>query len=450
MARHRKLARNLSAWQYLLARNTASNKRQFITLETDDPAEAVKRANQIRQAPNLNASSPLLNEIERFIDYKRRMNIYTRSTATSKNNVLKLFAASMHNNANAASITTRHIQDFYDKTRERTTDTTAAGYLMTIRSFFRWAAEKERIARRNPAKDVIQAKPRGRARESFCDFETRDKLIGECKDESLKFILFCGFHAGLRFQEIVEARPFWFDLSAGQLNLRKTATMNFKDREERTIPLTVQFKAFLKNWMHEPFMLKPNVKQGKAIYRYDFRKPFTKYMKEKGCEGVTPHIMRHTFASLLVSAEARAFTRSLFGWAMMLRRCKSITGTSCPTMAESKKRSPNVKLDICRHLRKISALNTVHALIQIRHGGKASFSCAGQQDAATQKLSACAKATPGSRHITPAASSALRKRGSMIIRRILHLWEVLHKNSSPTGRIIFWNCAFCVPSRFPR
>lgn len=280
-----------------------NGKRQFITLETDDPVEAMKRATQIRESPDLNESAPLMKEIERFIEYKLRMNIYTRSTAMSKKNVLKLFADSLPQHANTASISTKQIQNFYDNVRKRCTDTSAAGYVMALRSFFRWAVEKARIVRRNPVEGIVVAKSKGRARENFCDYELRDKLIYECPDENLKFILFCGFHAGLRFQEIVEARPFWFDRPAGLLHLRKTATMNFKDREERTVPLTLQFRGFLDEYgMREPYMLKPQIKPGRAIYRYDFRKPFMDYMRAQSCAWVTPHIMRHTFASLLVSA----------------------------------------------------------------------------------------------------------------------------------------------------
>jgi hypothetical protein len=46
-------------------------------------------------------------------------------------------------------------------------------------------------------------------------------------------------------------------------------------------------------------MLEPDIAHGKGTYRYDFRRPFEKYMKEIGFEWVTPHIMRHTFALLL-------------------------------------------------------------------------------------------------------------------------------------------------------
>ncbi len=277
--------------------------RKFISLETDDSAEAVRQANLIREAPELNASSPLRAEIDRFIAYKRRMNAYTPSTALTKRNKLLLFAADMPEGATAATIGARQVQKFYDDVRARVTDTTALGYMMSIQAFFRWAVEVERIARRNPVKEVKFAKPLGRARKDFCNFDLRDKLIKNAPTKELRFILLCGFHAGLRFQEIVEARPFWFDLRGGLLHLRKTSTMNFKDREERSIPLTKQFRAFLKSYgLREPFMLHPEVKHGKSLYRYDFRRPFTLYMQSQGCPKVTPHTMRHTFASLLVSA----------------------------------------------------------------------------------------------------------------------------------------------------
>ena len=278
--------------------------RRFITLETADAAEAVSRAKLIRETPELNSSSPLQAEVEHFIAYKRRMNAYTASSGVSKRNILLLFAQAMPDNATAATISTRQVQKFYESTRSRVTDTTAHGYLMAVQAFFRWAVNIGKIARRNPVKGIEFAKPLGRARKNFCSYELRDKLLAEAPTDELRFILFCGFHAGLRFQEIVEARPFWFDRSAGQLHLRKTATMNFKDREERTIPLTKEFRAFLKTYgQPEPFMLRPLVAHGKSLYRYDFRLPFTRYMEAQGCRWVTPHVMRHTFASLLVSAE---------------------------------------------------------------------------------------------------------------------------------------------------
>lgn len=280
-----------------------SGKRHFITLETPDLAEAVRRSERMRHNLELESGAPLNAEIDRFIAYKIRQQEYTRSSAVTKRNKLLLFAATLPPGSTAATVTTRQVQRFYDEALERTADTTALGYIMAVRAFFRWAVEDARIARRNPVKDVKLAKTIGRARKDFCSFQLRDRLIREAPSDELKFVLFGGFHAGLRFQEIVEARPFWFDLDAGRLNLRKTTTINFKDREERSIPLTLEFQSFLRSYeVRAPFMLRPDVAHGKSLYRYDFRASFMKYMRAQGCKWVTPHTMRHTFASLLVSA----------------------------------------------------------------------------------------------------------------------------------------------------
>ena len=103
--------------------------------------------------------------------------------------------------------------------------------------------------------------------------------------------------------EIVEARAFWFDMKAKIIHLRKTPTMDFKDGEERSVPMTTEFHRFLLEYgLREPFMLRPEVKPGKSLYRYCFKHPFANHVQAHGLSWVTPHIMRHTFASLLASA----------------------------------------------------------------------------------------------------------------------------------------------------
>ena len=69
--------------------------------------------------------------------------------------------------------------------------------------------------------------------------------------------------------------------------------------------------------MREPYMLRPEVKHGRNRYRYDFTRPFLEHAKNQGLARVrqtklTPHLMRHTFASLLVSVGV-SLTRLLSG-----------------------------------------------------------------------------------------------------------------------------------------
>lgn len=49
--------------------------RHFVSLETDDYAEAVQRAREMRLNPTLNQPDTFNAEIEAFLSYKRRKNV---------------------------------------------------------------------------------------------------------------------------------------------------------------------------------------------------------------------------------------------------------------------------------------------------------------------------------------------------------------------------------------
>jgi integrase len=129
---------------------------------------------------------------------------------------------------------------------------------------------------------------KGRTR--FADLELAQKLIAEAPDDDLRFILFSGFHVGMRRLEIVEARPEWFNLRARTLEILTTDTFRPKDRNARTVPLTDQFAEFLERYgLRAPFVQKPEVGHGRFRCRYDIRRPFMLYMKAQGVEWLAPH-----------------------------------------------------------------------------------------------------------------------------------------------------------------
>ena len=281
-------------------------KRHFIALETSDYTVAVTRALEIRTNPELTAGNPFEHEIEAFIAHKVRQNEFTAASASSREYVLSAFGKKT--GLAPAQVRTQDIKAYYDNVLDTQCVSTANTYLGHLHSFFQWTTKTAHITRRNPCDGIQKAREQGAKVKDFCTFEQRDKLIAECEREDLKFVLFCGFHAGLRKNEIIEATPLWFDLEAGLLRLRKTPTMNFKDREERTVPLTREFIEFLKGYGHRaPFMLAPTVEHGKNRYRYDFIRYFRTYVAAQGMPWVTPHIMRHTFASLLASRGVSLF-----------------------------------------------------------------------------------------------------------------------------------------------
>lgn len=285
------------------------NKRTFISLRTSDLSVAIRKAAQIRHSPQITSGLLLQNCVERFVHARRlarergaRKGWAWRS-AQSKIYTLRMFAA-FCGKTTPDRVTKDHVKRFYESRLHTLNAQTAYGYYMTVRSFFNWCVA-EHLTRENPCIEFKVESPPAAPRKNFCSAELVAKLLNKCEREDLKYVLYCGFHAGMRALEIVESVPWWFDLQRGHVHLRKTPTIDFKDLEERTVPMTAVFQEFIRDeyGLREPFMLHPENEHGKNRYRYDFRRPFYEYMKEQSCEWVTPHIMRHTFASLLASMD---------------------------------------------------------------------------------------------------------------------------------------------------
>jgi integrase len=278
-----------------------NGRRVQRSLDTTDYGEGVVKALEIRAEPFLATADPLGSEIDAFIQYKLQQNEYSPASAASKRYALREFATFV-GKFDPATIVPSDVERFYRKLQDRVVESTAQGYITTLRSFFNRLLETRKV-RRNVVTDVKLARLDTKGRTAFCTAPLRDKLIAKCKREDLKFALFCGFHAGMRKQEIVEARPDWFNLKTSSIHVRRTDTFRPKDREDRHIPMTKAFKAFLKSYrLRSPFMLHPEIPHGKSRYRWDFRRPWAEYVAKHNCPWVIPHVARHTFASLLASA----------------------------------------------------------------------------------------------------------------------------------------------------
>ena len=272
-------------------------RRSQVSLETHDYAEAVQKALEILHRPELQPARAMDAEIKRFIKYKVDSNRYSPASADSKRYILQEFADTL-GNVSPGQVTAFHCKAFYKRMKERVSPSTAESYMFTLRSFFQWCVS-DNLCRRNPAMEVEMDRVDHQARIKFTDLELAQKLITNAPSDDMRFILFCGFHVGMRKQEIIEAIPEWFNLSRKTLEIRATDTFRPKDRDARTVPLTDQFAEFLQSYgLRKPFVLKPEVEQGKFRYRYDFRRPFTEYMAEQGVPWITPHVMRHSFASI--------------------------------------------------------------------------------------------------------------------------------------------------------
>ena len=288
-----------------------NRKRTFISLETRDFAEAVRKAAVAKSSTELTRGSSLQEEAKNWTREKAARGDFTRFSVINATNAIRHIAALLGKNVTLGSVTNGQAQRIYELLRTRKSESTARSYCSYASSLMGWALEKN-LVRSNPFLSIKYAKWKPVMRTEFCDADLRDRLIREAPSNELRFILYAGFHAGMRFAEIGEARPAWFNLTRRVIHIQKvTKTLSaatgldefdLKDREERTIPLSFDFAAFLQTQdLNQAYMLEPKKRRKKWKYRYDFKRPFSEYMDAQSCGWVTPHTMRRTFASLLAS-----------------------------------------------------------------------------------------------------------------------------------------------------
>jgi site-specific recombinase XerD len=188
-----------------------NGRRSHVSLETKNYVEAVQRAREILDRPELQPAQSMTAEIDRFMKHKFETNRFSQTSVDSKVTVLKMFAESVKN-IPPANVTAYHCKSFYNASKARVAPSTAESYMFTVRSFFHWCIA-ENLCRRNPALEVQLDRVDHKGRTVFADFDTAQRLIEHAPTDDLRFVLFCGFHAGMRKLEIVEAVPEWFNLS---------------------------------------------------------------------------------------------------------------------------------------------------------------------------------------------------------------------------------------------
>ena len=224
----------------------ANGRRSMVSLETRDYAEAVQRAQEILDSPELQPAQSFTAEVERFLKHKVETNRYSKMSADSKRSCLTMFANNVKN-IPPTNVTGYQCKAFYIAAKQRIAPSTAESYMFTLRSFFNWCV-RENLCRRNPVFEIQLDRIDRKGRTRFADFDLAQRLLENAPSEDLRFVLFCGFHAGMRKLEIVEAVPEWFNLLARTIEIRPTTTFRPKDRDARTVPLTDQFAEFLKRY----------------------------------------------------------------------------------------------------------------------------------------------------------------------------------------------------------
>jgi integrase len=297
--------------KYLWFRWTDDGKRYAVSLKTDDEAIAITKARAIlaeglfRPRQDQGGIEAVISDYLRLAQERPKKPMRPR-TAQNVGHLLRRFTGDCGVEF-VGQISHRKITDWLQglKAKGRSRDTLHT-YATDLKTFVRWLVKTKHL--RRDVLDSFEVPDRGaHGRKNWVKREVAADVIARATDPDLKFILYAGFHAGLRRNEIANARVGWFDLEArplGLIHIQNDEAFTLKDKDNRTVPLTHEFfdflTVFLKGKNPREFALRPTKESGLWKYRYDFQKIVRTHFARCGIK-CTIHDLRRSFASNLVS-----------------------------------------------------------------------------------------------------------------------------------------------------
>ncbi|HEV3210179.1 MAG TPA: site-specific integrase [Chthoniobacterales bacterium] len=294
---------------------TENGKRKAVSLQTDDLAEAFTKVKQIqagawysrweRAEPTRTSARKLVEDYVKVAQARAKKPL-RRETAKVRSYILHKFLVDQEIE-DIGQIRRGNIEDWLScRKRAGLSRDTLHTQARALKTFLAYLVNRK-LVRADILSDFEIPEPGAVGRKNWLKKDVVKRVIGESHDDELTFILHCGFHAGLRRNEISNTRVGWFDLEAGIVHVQNEVETGFvlKDRENRSIPLAKEFKDFLQTFLADKqpgsYAIRPEKTQGVWRYRYDFDALFASHMRRCGVK-CTIHDMRRSFASNLVSA----------------------------------------------------------------------------------------------------------------------------------------------------
>lgn len=303
-----------NGWYWL--RYTVNSKEVRVPLRTKRYEQAVvnaiKKRGQVLEG-NKKANSNWHESIEKYLREKqspkkpggysgRSWRIFRPGTVVRVRSCLNVFAR-WSNVAKPSAITVKKLEDYLEHASKKS-NAGGRSKLSTIQAFLRHIGC-------SPGDITLPSSNSIERREIVVSISVSNKMIEAAPTDQLRFILFCGFHAGLRRSEIMHARKSWFHIDRGILEVPRVdfcggKKFEAKDRETRSIPISVDFLVFLRTFLrgldNDEYCLRNPTKRRSRNRTYDFRQPFEKFMRKFGRPDVFPHAMRHSWITELCNS----------------------------------------------------------------------------------------------------------------------------------------------------
>lgn len=311
-----------------------------ISLGTKDPEEAVLAYHRVAgAAAEAFRRGSLRMEVVRYIQEMAAKGKHRPATTEHCERVLGQLI-DLVGNVSVDRVTGARLEAVQAEwTRRRLSASTIASYLARIAAFFTWA-QAEGLTKEHPVEGLHYEREFGTRSERYLAKEQRDALLAGAPvtEDQLELLestaffggrwkgalvridvalcLWLGAFAGLRRNEMVEARRDWVDLEAGVLHVRRTETFIPKGKKGRIIRMSPRLRAFLTYYCatvefgedhRAAYLLRPDRAQGRKQrtrgkkawrYRWDPRAPFEAHCRARGLPWVNFHVLRHTFGTL--------------------------------------------------------------------------------------------------------------------------------------------------------
>ena len=275
-------------------RYSVENQQVRVPLGTTDYADAVRIAGDLRGKKTKKLKTGWKIDFDRYVAAKTagKKPDFSPKTVVTVKHAIESFR-SFFNLSAVSEVVSDMPQRYYDGSQSEYAEATLRGYVAKSTAFLRWCGipllEVEYDRELNERDTVVEP-------------EDVKMLIAECPREDIRFFLFCGFMCGMRKDEVVMARPSWFDLRGRTLTIpAEDNGWTPKSGKRRKIPIPPTFGVWLSGTQlldkDRYFCLHPEASG--VRYRWDPRRPFTEYIAASRVERCTPHTMRHTYISLL-------------------------------------------------------------------------------------------------------------------------------------------------------
>jgi len=306
----------------------AGDGQKHVSLRTGDPTKARLKAKALKKNPYLATCGTWQDEIKVLREHAKEYGSHSPYTLQNYEYALKLFFTIVK--VPIPEVNDVEIRRFFDHLKEhgfsdrkpgtKPSDSTQRSYWTRLQGFFSWLLSQNKIRDNYFVGPEWPEHHRQRLRPGqWLEKEDIRILFSAVRPDGQKitlepeveFVLFCGFHAGMRKNEITHAKPDWFDVPRELIKIpgrdKTVPEIPFKSKtgQDRIAPFSEEFRKFMTSkrgsfMRGNKFCLANTSKGGR--YRYDFRYKFKNYVREMGYPHLTAHGMRHSFVTACLQA----------------------------------------------------------------------------------------------------------------------------------------------------